>query len=61
MKESELKIKDLEQKITFIESSPDIKKLLDMGFPIEQVRKALAANNNSVDAAAIWLLESSQV
>jgi len=59
--QSSQKIKDLEQQITVMESSsPDIKKLLDMGFPIEQVRKALAANN-SVDAAVQWLLESSQL
>jgi len=55
------KIKDLEQQITVMEnSSPDIRKLRDMGFPIELVRKALAANN-SIDGAVQWLLESSQV
>jgi len=54
------KIKDYEQRITVLEnSSPDIKKLLDMGFPIELVRKALAANT-SVENAVQWLLESSQ-
>jgi len=56
-----LKIKDDEQRITVLEnSSPDIKRLLDMGFPIEQVRKALAAKN-SVENAVQWLLESSQL
>jgi len=41
-------------------SSPDIKRLLDMGFAIELVRKALAANS-SVENAVQWLLESSQL
>jgi len=59
--QNSLKIKDYEQRITVLEnSSPDIKKLLDMGFPIEQVRKALAANS-SVEKAVQWLLESSQL
>lgn len=56
-----LKIKDYEQRITVLEnSSPDIKRLLDMGFQIELVRKALAANS-SVENAVQWLLESSQL
>jgi len=59
--QSSQKIKDLEQQITVMEnSSPDIRKLRDMGFPIELVRKALAANS-SIDGAVQWLLESSQV
>jgi hypothetical protein len=56
-----IKIKDYEQRITVLEnSSPDIKRLLDMGFAIELVRKALAANS-SVENAVQWLLESSQL
>jgi hypothetical protein len=52
--QNSLKIKDYEQRITVLEnSSPDIKKLLDMGFPIELVRKALAANS-SVEKAIQW-------
>jgi hypothetical protein len=55
--QSSQKIKDLE----LLLSSPDVRKMLDMGFDIERIRKALAANNNSVDTAIQWLLESSHV
>jgi predicted RNase H-like nuclease (RuvC/YqgF family) len=59
--QSSQKIKELEQRISDVESlNPDIKKLQDMGFSLDLARKAIK-ETKTIDEALQWILESSRV